>query len=149
MQYVPQLPHPTRTIVVPLLAATLGAGLAVATFAIVNIEDDATVSAPAPVVQSAPPSDAVAGQRNDGGPAEGAAQQIMTPAAALQAAAAGARNDGGPAEGAAQQIMRPAVEPQGAEAAGTASATPRYDGGPNEGSSASATAQPAEGTTGP
>jgi hypothetical protein len=96
------------------MAATLGAGVATATFAVVNIEDQASVSLPTPAVQSAPPSDAVAGQRNDSGPVEGAAQQIMAPA----------------------------VVP-------AASAATRYDGGPNEGSSAGAIAQPPAGSTEP
>ena len=111
MQYAPQFPQPSRTLVVPLLAAALGAGLATATFALVNIEDEAiNVALPTPAVQSAPPSDAVAGQRNDGGPAEGAAQQIM----------------------------RQTAEFRGSKAAAIASAAPRYDGGPNEGASAGA-----------
>ena len=110
MQYAPQLHQPSRTLVVPLLAAVLGAAVATATFALINIEDEAvTVSLPSQAVQSAPPSDAVAGQRNDAGPAEGTAQQIM----------------------------RPATEPQGSSAA-AAGAAPRYDGGPNEGASSSA-----------
>ena len=114
MQYAPRLPHPTRAIVVPLMAATLGAGVATATFAVVNIENDPSVSLPTPAVQSAPPSDAVAGQRNDGGPAEGTAQQTMSLAS----------------------------DPRGSEASATATAS-RYDGGPNEGVSASTIAQPA------
>jgi hypothetical protein len=113
MQYVPQLPHPSRAIAVPLLAATLGAGVATATFAVVNIDDEATISLPTPAVQSAAPSDAVAGQRNDGGPAEGTAQQSMSTG----------------------------LDVRGSKASATA-ATPRYDGGPNEGTSAGAIAQP-------
>ena len=110
MQYAPQIHQPSRTLVVPLLAALLGAAVATATFALVNIEDEAAnVSLPTQAVQSAPPSDAVAGQRNDAGPAEGAAQQIMRP-----------------------------TEIQGSSAAAGAGATPRYDGGPNEGASSSA-----------
>jgi hypothetical protein len=112
VQYVPKLQQPSRMLVVPLLAAALGAGVATATFAIVNIDDPPSVSLPA--VQSAPQSDAIAGERSDGGPAEGTAQQIMTPA----------------------------VEGRGSEAAAVASGAPRYDGGPDEGSSASAIAQP-------
>jgi hypothetical protein len=113
--HVPQLAHPSRTLVVPLMAATLGAGVATATFALVNIEDSPTVSLPTPVVQSAPPSDAVAGQRNDGGPAEGVAQQSMSQSLGLR----------------------------GSKASATVTVAPRYDGGPNEGASAGATAQPA------
>ena len=114
MQYAPQLPQPSRTIVVPLLAAALGAGVATATFAVVNIEDQPSVSLPA--VQSAPQSDVVAGERSDGGPAEGTAQQVM----------------------------RPAVELRGSKASATTVA-PRYDGGPQEGSSANAINQPGDG----
>ena len=111
MQYAPQIHQPSRTLVVPLLAALLGAAVATATFALVNIEDEtANVSLPTQAVQSAPPSNAVAGQRNDAGPAEGTAQQIM----------------------------RPAPETQGSSAPAAASAAPRYDGGPNEGASSSA-----------
>jgi hypothetical protein len=110
MQYAPQIHQPSRTLVVPLLAAVLGAAVATATFALVNIEDETVnVSLPSQAVQSAPPSDAVAGQRNDAGPAEGTAQQII----------------------------RPATELRGSKAA-AASALPRYDGGPNEGASSSA-----------
>jgi hypothetical protein len=136
MQYVPHVPHPARTLVVPLMAATLGAGVATATFAVVNIEDEASVSLPTPAVQSAPPSDAVAGQRNDSGPAEGAAQQIMTPAAA-PATSPAARYDGGPDEGSsAGAIAQPSV------ASAASSAAVRYDGGPDEGASAGAISQP-------
>src|SRR5918994_4144151 len=118
VQYAPQLHQPSRTLVVPLLAAVLGAAVATATFALINIEDEAvTVSLPSQAVQSAPPSDAVAGQLNDAGPAEGTAQQIMS-------------------------------TPQGSSAAAAASAAPRYDGGPNEGTSSSAMTPPAEDSAG-
>jgi hypothetical protein len=150
VQYASRLPQPSRTMVVPLLAAALGAGVATATFALVNIEEDASVSLPA-VVESAPPSTAVAGERNDGGPPEGAAQQIMRPAerSAPQAvrmphslAAANAtvapRYDGGPNEGASVDAMAETQPPKGFPAY----PTPRYDGGPNEGASAGAIAQP-------
>ena len=105
MQYVPRLTQPSRTLVVPLLAAALGAGVATATFAVVNIDNQPSVSLPA--VESAPPSDAVAGLRNDGGPVEGTAQQIIAPTLALRgskaAVNAGApRYDGGPDEGRAR-----------------------------------------------
>jgi hypothetical protein len=151
VQYASRLPQPSRTLVVPLLAAALGAGVATATFALVNIEEDASVSLPAVVVESAPPSTAVAGERNDGGPPEGAAQQIMRPAerSAPQAvrmphslAAANAtvapRYDGGPNEGASVDAMAETQPPKGFPAY----PTPRYDGGPNEGASAGAIAQP-------
>jgi hypothetical protein len=115
VQYAPQLPQPSRTLVVPLLAAVLGAAVATATFAVINIEDEAVnVSLPTQAVQSAPPNDAVAGQRNDGGPAEGTAQQVMSPA----------------------------IELRGSKAAATVSAAPRYDGGPSEGGSAGAMSSP-------
>ena len=120
MQYAPQLHQPSRTLVVPLLAAVLGAAVATATFALINIEDEAvTVSLPSQAVQSAPPSDAVAGQRNDAGPAEGTAQQIIRPAIELRGskAAAAPRYDGGPNEGASTSAMsspapEQATEPQ-------------------------------------
>jgi len=150
VQDVPRLPQPSRTIVVPLLAAALGAGLATATFALVNIEDQASVSLPA--VQSATPaSDALAGERNDGGPAEGTAQQAMQapytaspdyrssyqPAPAKPVAPSSEpRYDGGPNEGSADVLtdtQPPKVVPN---------SEPRYDGGPDEGSSASAIAGP-------
>jgi hypothetical protein len=133
--HVPQLAHPSRTLVVPLMAATLGAGVATATFALVNIEDSPTVSLPTPVVQSAPPSDAVAGQRNDGGPAEGAAQQSMSQGLGVRDST---RYDGGPNEGASAGAIA-----QSSKASATVSGAPRYDGGPDEGSSAGAIAQPA------
>jgi hypothetical protein len=124
MQYVPRLPQPTRSLLVPLMAATLlGAGVATATFALVNIDDDDTLSVPAPAVESAaPPSDAVAGQRADGGPAEGAAQQSMSTSTV---------------------VLR------GSKASATAeAAAPRYDGGPEEGSSAAAIGE-SSGSSGP
>jgi hypothetical protein len=165
VNYVPQLTHPSRTFVVPLLAAALGAGVATATFAIVNIEDQPSVSLPA--VQSAPPSDVLAGERNDGGPAEGAAQQNMSSAAERSYSGAAPtrkldgttdipstapaypspapayptpapRYDGGPNEGSSAAAITGTQSPQ----AVTATSEPRYDGGPEEGSSASAIAQP-------
>lgn len=156
MQYVPRLTQPSRTLVVPLLAAALGAGLATATFALVNIEDQASVSLPS--VQSvAPPSAALAGQRTDGGPEEGTAQQAMQPSyyaspdyrSSYQPARAsgstvtaspstGSRYDGGPNEGAFADALSNTQPPKGV----APSSQPRYDGGPNEGSSASAIAQP-------
>ena len=105
MQYVPNVPQPRRALAVPLMAAAvLGAGIATATFALVNIEDEPIVSLPTPAVESAAvPSDAVAGQRSDGGPEEGAAQTITVVPAASSAAPA-TRYDGGPNEGSAQAI---------------------------------------------
>jgi hypothetical protein len=137
MQYVPNVPQPRRSLAVPLMAAAvLGAGLATATFALINIEDEPIVSLPTPAEESAVvPSDAVAGQRADGGPEEGTAQAI-TVAPAASSAAAAARYDGGPNEGTAQAIT---VAP----AASSAAAATRYDGGPNEGTAQAITARPA------
>jgi hypothetical protein len=104
MQYTPRLPEPKRALAVPLMAAAvLGAGVATATFALVNIEDDPIVSLPTPAAEPAAiPSDAVAGQRNDGGPEEGLAQQSIRPQTAASSTSAnppGIRYDGGPEEG--------------------------------------------------
>ena len=149
MQYASRLPQPSRTMVVPLLAAALGAGVATATFAVVNMEDEPIVSLP--IVQSAPPSDALAGERNDGGPAEGTAQQIMRPAErpasvaarlphslAASNATVAPRYDGGPNEGSSVDAISSTQPPKGI----ASSAEPRYDGGPNEGSSTGAIAVP-------
>jgi hypothetical protein len=142
MQYVPNLPEPRRSLALPLMAAAvLGAGVATATFALVNIEDDPVVSLPTPAAEApAVPSDAVAGQRNDGGPEEGLAVQSIAPQAAASstatAAAAGIRYDGGPEEGTAGTVAEPRL-PAGV----------RYDGGPEEGSrGAVTTSQPPEAT---
>jgi hypothetical protein len=132
VQYVPRLPQSNRTLVVPLLAAALGAGLATAAFALLNIEDGPNVSLPA--VQSASPSTAQAGERSDGGPAEGTAQQIMSPAVELRGSTASATH-----EGSSPDVITDTVPPKGVAAATSA---PRYDGGPDEGSSAGAMAQP-------
>ena len=121
----PQIHQPSRTLVVPLLAAVLGAAVATATFALVNIEDEpVNVSLPSQAAQSAPPSDAVAGQRNDAGPAEGTAQQIIRPTeiqGSSAATSAASRYDGGPNEGASSSAMSSppaAAEPAGPEAYG-------------------------------
>jgi hypothetical protein len=100
MGYAPNVPQPRRAMALPLMAAAvLGAGVATATFALVNIEDEPIVSLPTPAVEPAAiPSDAVAGQRNDGGPEEGTAQQSMG-ALSDPATADGIRYDGGPEEG--------------------------------------------------
>jgi hypothetical protein len=108
---------------VPLLAAALGAGLATATFALVNIEDQASVSLPS-VQSAAPPAAALAGQRTDGGPEEGTAQQAMpTPYTASRdfrtsyQPAPATRYDGGPNEGASADVItdtqppKPAAQP--------------------------------------
>jgi hypothetical protein len=120
MHYAPNVPQPRRAMVVPLMAAAvLGAGIATATFALVNIEDEPIVSLPTPVAEPAPvPSDAVAGQRNDGGPEEGIAVQSMRLQSAPPLAAAGAagiRYDGGPEEGTAGTVIerQPAAESSG------------------------------------
>ena len=153
MQDVPRLPQPSRTLVVPLLAAALGAGLATATFALVNIEDQATVSLPS-VQSAAPPSAALAGERRDGGPEEGTAQQAMQPPytaspdyrSSYQPApelpgstvavnpSTGFPYDAGRGEAPSADVLSNTQPPKGSE--------PRYDGGPDEGSSASAIAQP-------
>ena len=156
MQDVPRLTQPSRTLVVSLLAAALGAGVATATFALVNIEDQASVSLPS-VQSAAPPAAALAGQRTDGGPEEGTAQQAMQPSyyaspdyrSSYQPAPAsaptvtaspstGSRYDGGPNEGAFADALSNTQPPK----AVAPSSQPRYDGGPDEGSSASAIAQP-------
>jgi hypothetical protein len=115
MQYASRLPHPTRAIVIPLMAGALGAGVATATFAVVNIDDDPSVSLPTPAVQSTPPSDAVAAQRTDGGPEEGTAQQSMS-------AGSGSR---------------------GSKASPRVDAAPRHGGGPDESATASTLAESA------
>ena len=62
MHFASNLPHPRRSLAIPLMAAAvLGAGIATATFALVNIEDEPIVSLPTPAVESAAvPSDAAA-----------------------------------------------------------------------------------------
>ena len=121
-----------------------------------SVEDEAAnLSLPTQAVQSAPPSDAVAGQRNDAGPEEGTAAQAMQPPytaspdyrSSYQPAtpeagstvkvdpSTGFRYDGGPNEGSSADAMADTQPPKpGVE--------PRYDGGPDEGSSAGAIAQP-------
>jgi hypothetical protein len=80
MHFASNLPHPWRSMAIPLMAAAvLGAGIATATFALVNIEDEPIVSLRTPAGESAGvPGDAVAGRRNDGAAAVG----IPSPAAA-------------------------------------------------------------------
>jgi hypothetical protein len=132
VQYEPRLHQPSRTLVVPLLAAALGAGVATATFAVVNIEDQPSVSLPA-VVQSAPPTVALAAERSDGGPEEGTAQQAMQPAYALRGSKAAAISEGSSADVVVTTQPPKVISP---------SSEPRYDGGPDESSSASAIARP-------
>jgi hypothetical protein len=134
MQDVPRLQQPSRTLVVPLLAAALGAGLATATFALVNIEDQPSVSLPA-VVQSAPPSAALAETRSDGGPEEGTAQQAMQPASAIALRGSKATASSEPSDADVVVTTQPPKVV-------SLSSEQRYDGGPDEGSSASAIAQP-------
>jgi hypothetical protein len=171
MQYMPNLPQPRRSLALPLMAAAvLGAGIATATFALVNIEDEPIVSLPTPAAEPAAiPSDAVAGQRNDGGPEEGVAVQSMsTPSVPSTASdsAAGIRYDGGPEEGtrgvvvsgaagtaAAVGIPSPAAaakmnDEAGSGTASKAAAGVRYDGGPEEGTRGVVTQQPDTTTSG-
>jgi hypothetical protein len=144
MEYA-HLPQPRRSLAVPLMAAAvLGAGVATATFALVNIEDE-PISLPTPAAEPAAlPSDAVAGQRADGGPEEGTAQQ------SIAAAAAGIRYDGGPEEGASGAVIarQSASAPSAASSAASAAGT-RYDGGPEEGSRGAATAEQSSSESGP
>jgi hypothetical protein len=134
VQDVPRLPQPSRTLVVPLLAAALGAGVATATFADVNIEDQASVSLPS--VQSAAPSAALAGQRTDGGPEEGTAQQAMqTPYYASPDYRSSYQPAPAPNESTGSADILTDTQPPKI-------GTPRYDGGPEEGSSAGAIAGP-------
>ena len=144
MQYFPNVPQPRRSLAVPLMAAAvLGAGIATATFALVNIEDEPLVSLPTPAEESTVvPSDAVAGQRADNGPEEGTAQAIIAVPAASSAAPA-ARYDGGPNEGTAQAITARPAAASAASAAGI-----RYDGGPEEGSRVVVTERPDTTTSG-
>jgi hypothetical protein len=137
MGYAPNVPQPRRSLVLPLMAAAvLGAGVATATFALVNIEDAPVVSLPTPAEESAAvPSGAVAGQRPDGGPEEGIAQQSIEVQPASASTAAGIRYDGGPEEGMSGAVT--AGHPSTAAAA----AGIRYDGGPEEGTQGTATAQ--------
>jgi hypothetical protein len=103
MQYVSHMPHSRRALAVPLATAVLGAGVATATFALVNIEDQPVVPSQTPAAQSAP-SNGSAAQRYDGGPEEGAAVQSIRPepiksGASSSANVPGTRYDGGPEEG--------------------------------------------------
>jgi hypothetical protein len=162
MHYAPNVPQPRRALAPWLLAAAvLGAGIATATFALVNIEDEPVVSLPTPAAEPAVvPSDALAGQRSDGGPEEGLAQQSVRPQttrSAAATAAAGIRYDGGPEEGSRGVVTaqpRPTQEQAFPGLAGQAtSAQPdgiRYDGGPEEGTrGAVAREQSAAGSSGP
>jgi hypothetical protein len=112
MNYASNLQHPTRSLaLLSMAAAVLGAGVATATFALVNIEDQPVVSSQTPAAVSATvPSDAVAGQRNDGGPAEGTEQQIIRPETAqagTAATTAGSAKVGIPSPAAAAKMYGP------------------------------------------
>jgi hypothetical protein len=149
--HVPQLPHPGRTVMVPLIAALLGAAVATATFALINIEDETSLSFVTPSAQPAP-SNETATHRYDGGPQEGAAQLSIksqpVPAGTVSSqAGAASRYDGGPQEGAAQLSIRPDAVPSGADSAQSAAGI-RYDGGPEEGTSGGST-QPSAKPEGP
>jgi hypothetical protein len=147
MHFASNLPHPRRSLAIPLMAAAvLGAGIATATFALVNIEDEPIVSLPTPAVESAAvPSDAVAGQRNDGGPAEGAAQRILGPQAAqastATAAAAGSAAVGIPSPAAAAKLNDAEAGSGTAskDEAATAAAISQSNGIEHRGSKASST----------
>jgi hypothetical protein len=127
--------------------------VATATFAVVNIEDQPSVSLPA-VVQSAPPSAALAGQRSDGGPEEGTAAQAMQPpytaspdyrSSYQPTPAQSGSKAGASSEGPSADVVVSTQPPKGVSPSSegvSPSSEPRYDGGPNEGSSASAIAQP-------
>jgi hypothetical protein len=138
VQDVPRLPQPSRTLVVPLLAAALGAGVATATFAVVNIEDQASVSLPS--IQSAAPSAVLPGERTDGGPEEGTAQQAMqTQYYASPDFRSSYQPEPAPNEGSGSADILTDTQPP---KTGAPSSEPRYDGGPDEGSSAGAIAGP-------
>jgi hypothetical protein len=124
MQHSVHLPQINRSLMVPILALLLGAAIATATFALINIESEPSTSSTATSQPATQSSSAV--QRYDNGPNEGAAQLNVVPQS-VPATAAGVRYDGGPDEG-----TRGAVTQQ------TSSASPsdsgiRYDGGPDEG----------------
>jgi hypothetical protein len=103
MQYVPRMPHPSRTLAVPLAAAVLGAGVATATFALINIEDKPVPFETPSAVISEPASTT---QRPDGGPIEGAAQRGMAPMS-VPAGVDTLRYDGGPEEGTRGPLAQP------------------------------------------
>jgi hypothetical protein len=115
--HVPHVPHAGRMVVIPLLAALLGAAIATATFALVNIEDEANISLVAPSAEPVA-SNETGTLRYDGGPQEGAAQRSIPPQAIPSNwATSGPRYDGGPEEGTAQLSIRPQAVPS--DAAGT------------------------------
>ena len=120
MQHSAHLPSLNRSLAVPLATLILGAGVATATFALINIEDNPSPSSTAVIVQ--PASVEPGAQRYDGGPNEGSAQLSAVPQAVP---AAGVRYDGGPDEGTRGAVTQQAPS---APADGT-----RYDGGPDEG----------------
>ena len=111
------------------------------------------------VVQSAPPSDALAGERSDGGPEEGTAQQAMPapytaspdyrssyqPApdvAGLDGRGKPERRASGTTAGPTRARAQTQWPTRSPPSRSPPTPEPRYDGGPDEGSSASAIAQP-------
>jgi hypothetical protein len=131
MQHTLHMPHANRSFLVALAWLVLGAGIATATFALINIEDDPVSSSSAVTAQ--PASVAPGAQRYDSGPNEGAAQLSAAPQA-VAVSAAGTRYDGGPNEGAAQLNATP-------QAVTVTAAGTRYDGGPDEGTRGAAIEQ--------
>ena len=83
MHYASDLQHPRRSLaLLSTAAAVLGAGVATATFALVNIEEEPVVSSQAPAAVSATvPSDAKAGGAAVGIPSPAAAAKMYGPVA--------------------------------------------------------------------
>jgi hypothetical protein len=83
MHYASDLQHPRRSLaVLSTAAAILGAGVATATFAIVNIENEPVVSSQAPAAVSASvPSGTNAGSVAVGIPSPAAAAKMYGPVA--------------------------------------------------------------------
>jgi hypothetical protein len=83
MQYASNLQHPTRSLaLLSTAAALLGAGVATATFALVNIEDEPVVSSQTPAAERPTvPSDANAGSVAVGIPSPAAAAKMYGPVA--------------------------------------------------------------------
>ena len=83
MNYAQDLQHPRRSLAaLSTAAAVLGAGVATATFALVNIEEEPVVSSQTPAAVSAPvPSDANAGSVPVGIPSPAAAAKMYGPVA--------------------------------------------------------------------
>ena len=83
MQYASNLQHPRRSLaVLSSAAAVLGAAVATATFALVNIEEEPVVSSQTPAAVSASvPSDTNAGSVAVGIPSPAAAAKMYGPVA--------------------------------------------------------------------